>query len=141
MSHPDKNFENTEQELPQKVFELDGLGILPEEAQGDENVQRYFEEYSKLILIENNIESPFPLKENVIQLENSYLVAIRILAAVILGKRPLMQFQTKAVVLRSCEQICQRRNRKDLSYSRPLLRLESITCHMQGYGNYRRKSL
>ncbi|KAK6742031.1 hypothetical protein RB195_009726 [Necator americanus] len=70
--------ENTEQELLQKMFELDGLGIMPEETQGDEKVQRYFEEYSKLISFENNIiTAPFPLKENVIQLENNYSVAIR----------------------------------------------------------------
>ncbi|KAK6728972.1 hypothetical protein RB195_006183 [Necator americanus] len=42
--------ENTE--LLQKMFELDGLGIMPEETQGDEKVQRYFEEYSKLISFE-----------------------------------------------------------------------------------------
>ncbi|KAK6762557.1 hypothetical protein RB195_023326 [Necator americanus] len=70
--------ENTEQELLQKMFELDGLGIMPEETQGDEKVQRCFEEYSKLISFENNIiTAPFPLKENVIQLENNYSVAIR----------------------------------------------------------------
>ncbi|KAK6745228.1 hypothetical protein RB195_011757 [Necator americanus] len=70
--------ENTEQELLQKIFELDGLGIMPEGTQRDENVQRYFEEYSKLISFENNIiTAPFPLKENVIQVENNYSVAIR----------------------------------------------------------------
>ncbi|KAK6763014.1 hypothetical protein RB195_023643 [Necator americanus] len=44
---------------------LDGLGIMPEETQGDEKVQRYFKEYSKLISFENNvITAHFPLKEN-----------------------------------------------------------------------------
>ncbi|KAK6748820.1 hypothetical protein RB195_001444 [Necator americanus] len=49
--------ENTEQELLQKMFELDGLGIMPEETQGDEKVQRYFEKYSKLISFETSHHS------------------------------------------------------------------------------------
>ncbi|KAK6764148.1 hypothetical protein RB195_024465 [Necator americanus] len=64
--------ENTEQELLLKVFELDGFGIMPEEIQRDEKVRRYLEKYSKLISFENNIiTAPFPLKENVIKLENN----------------------------------------------------------------------
>ncbi|EYB90298.1 hypothetical protein Y032_0221g2542 [Ancylostoma ceylanicum] len=67
----------TEEELLQKIFEIDGLGITQNECQGDEKAQKYFEEYSQKISSENSvITAPFPLKENVTELEDKYSVAI-----------------------------------------------------------------
>ncbi|EYB89675.1 hypothetical protein Y032_0229g2928 [Ancylostoma ceylanicum] len=78
----------TEHELLQKIFELDGLGITPEECQTDEKVHKYFEKYSKMISFENNvIKAPFPLKDNIAELDQNYSVAIKRLASLQLALR------------------------------------------------------
>uniref|UniRef100_A0A7I4YVV2 DUF1758 domain-containing protein n=1 Tax=Haemonchus contortus TaxID=6289 RepID=A0A7I4YVV2_HAECO len=70
--------EPSEKELLQKMFELEGFGISSEESQPDEKVYRYLESYSKKISFDNgHITAPFPLKENITELEDSYSIAIR----------------------------------------------------------------
>lgn len=70
--------ENSEQEILQKMFELDGLGISSEECQKNEKALEYLSEYSRKISFSGGfITAPFPLKDNITQLENNYGVAIR----------------------------------------------------------------
>ncbi|XGW34218.1 hypothetical protein V3C99_018218, partial [Haemonchus contortus] len=70
--------EQSEQTMLRKMFELEGLGITEEECHNDDRIHKYLEQYSKTILFENgHVKAPFPLKENVVQLEDNYSVAIR----------------------------------------------------------------
>ncbi|VDL74031.1 unnamed protein product [Nippostrongylus brasiliensis] len=70
--------ESDEKEILQKMFELEGLGISQDEYQSDEKVYRYLEQYSKKISFEGgHITAPFPLKDNITELEDNYIVAIR----------------------------------------------------------------
>ncbi|VDL81408.1 unnamed protein product [Nippostrongylus brasiliensis] len=67
-----------EKALLQRMFELEGLGISEAEYQSDEKVHKYLEQYSKRISFEGgHITAPFPLKDNVSELEDNYSIAIR----------------------------------------------------------------
>lgn len=70
--------EPSEKEILQKMFELEGLGISNEESQPDDKTTKYLEQYSKKLVITNGcITAPFPLKDNILELEDNYSIAIR----------------------------------------------------------------
>ncbi|EYC34853.1 hypothetical protein Y032_1341g3835 [Ancylostoma ceylanicum] len=70
--------EKSEKELLQKIFELEGLGITPDECREDDKALEYLEQYSKKISFKHGyVTAPFPLKENISELEDNYTVAIR----------------------------------------------------------------
>ncbi|EYC34940.1 hypothetical protein Y032_1248g3781, partial [Ancylostoma ceylanicum] len=74
--------ETSDNQLLQKLFELDGLGITPEGCLKDEKAENYFMDYSKLISFEKGyVKAPFPLKTNVAELQDNYSVAIKRLAS------------------------------------------------------------
>lgn len=71
-------WEDSEQEMLKKMFELDGLGISEEECIKDDKIYEYLDQYSKKISFKNGcIIAPFPLKDNVTELEDNYSIAIR----------------------------------------------------------------
>ncbi|XGW10254.1 hypothetical protein V3C99_012050 [Haemonchus contortus] len=70
--------EPSEQEMLQKMFELDGLGITEDECHKDDKIYNYLDQYSKLVSFKNgHITAPFPLKESISELEDNYSVAVR----------------------------------------------------------------
>lgn len=70
--------EHSEEDMLRQIFELDGLGISEEECQKDDKAFEYLEKYSKMISYENQyITAPFPLKDNIGQLEDNFTIAIR----------------------------------------------------------------
>ncbi|KAL6731461.1 hypothetical protein Aduo_002327 [Ancylostoma duodenale] len=74
-------FNYEEHEALQKMYELEGLGTYPEE-DGQDDKTNYFIEYSKRISYQNGqITAPFPLKDNVGDLNDNYPMAIKRLTA------------------------------------------------------------
>ncbi|XGW01565.1 hypothetical protein V3C99_014021 [Haemonchus contortus] len=78
VSHSMSAVEETEREMLSKFFELEGLGISPEEYIGNETFLSYFKNYSKQVSFENGyITAPFPLKSTVQDLADNYGTALR----------------------------------------------------------------
>uniref|UniRef100_A0A7I5E7M6 Peptidase A2 domain-containing protein n=1 Tax=Haemonchus contortus TaxID=6289 RepID=A0A7I5E7M6_HAECO len=58
------------------MYELEGMGISTDEYNNDDTAYNYMDSFSKQITTENGtIAAPFPLKDNIVDLENNYGVA------------------------------------------------------------------
>nr|CDJ85511.1 reverse transcriptase [Haemonchus contortus] len=71
-----------ENEMLTKLFELEGLGIAPENDEENKDLLPYFNKYSKQMSFDGGfVTAPFPLKDNVIDLADNYSSAIKRLAS------------------------------------------------------------
>lgn len=69
---------NTESEMLNRLFELEGIGISSDENEENDELLTYYKNYSKQISFENGYATaPFPLKTNVCNLADNYSIAIR----------------------------------------------------------------
>ncbi|XGW22649.1 hypothetical protein V3C99_005119 [Haemonchus contortus] len=71
-----------ENEMLTKLFELEGLGIAPENDEENKDLLPYFNKYSKQMSFDGGfVTAPFLLKDNVIDLADNYSSAIKRLAS------------------------------------------------------------
>nr|CDJ88883.1 Retrotransposon domain containing protein [Haemonchus contortus] len=78
ITHSMTAIDETEHELLTKLFELEGIGISPNENAEGSQVVEYYKEYSKKISFENGVvTAPFPLTPEVADLADNYSSAIK----------------------------------------------------------------
>uniref|UniRef100_A0A0N4W2W1 Reverse transcriptase domain-containing protein n=1 Tax=Haemonchus placei TaxID=6290 RepID=A0A0N4W2W1_HAEPC len=70
--------DETEHDLLTKLFELEGIGISPNESAESSQVVEYYKEYSEKISFENGVvTTPFPLTPEVADLADNYPSAVK----------------------------------------------------------------
>uniref|UniRef100_A0A7I4Z4F9 Reverse transcriptase domain-containing protein n=1 Tax=Haemonchus contortus TaxID=6289 RepID=A0A7I4Z4F9_HAECO len=87
------------------MYELEGMGISTDEYNNDDTAYNYMDSFSKHITTENGtITAPFPLKDNIVDLENNYGVAASGLNALFKFHRAYkLQRQWYIKMLKECE--------------------------------------